>query len=113
MHRTAKTTLIRVGSVVALFAAAAVAHAQSAPTAVCGESSLTWKGITLCGIVDIGPQYQTHGAPVSDYFPNETYSVVNKFDYTSVTGVSPNNMSQSPYSFTSNRRDHRWLTKRQ
>jgi hypothetical protein len=94
MHRT-KTTLINVGSVVTLFAAAAVAHAQSAPIAVCGDSSLIWKGITLCGIVDIGVRYQTHRARVSDYFPSETYSVVNEFDYTSVAGVRPNNTSQS------------------
>ena len=31
------------------------------------ESSLTWKGITLYGVVDIGLQYQTHGAPASDF----------------------------------------------
>jgi len=85
-------------------AATGIAHAQTAnnPAPASPSGSLTWNGITLYGIVDIGLQYQTHGAPVSDYFPNGTYSVVQKFDYTSVTGVTPNNMSQSRIGLTGN-----------
>jgi len=86
-------------------AAAGIAHAQSsgsAPASSASDSVLTWKGITLYGIVDIGLQYQTHGAPVSDYFPNGTYSVVTKFDNGSVTGVTPNNLSQSRIGLSGN-----------
>lgn len=85
----------------ALVAVAGVAHAQSAPSSE--DSSLTWKGITLYGIVDIGLTYQTHGAPSSDYFPNGTYSVIQKYhgDH-SVTAVTPNNLSQSRIGLSGN-----------
>lgn len=59
------------------------------------DSSLTWNGITLYGIVDIGLQYQTHGAPISDYFPGGTESVIQKNSNASVTGLVGNNLSQS------------------
>jgi hypothetical protein len=46
----------------------AVAQAQNNPTPGPSDvDALTWKGITLYGVVDVGLQYQTHGAPVSDY----------------------------------------------
>ena len=53
------------------FAAAGVVQAQTAAPAPAKaeDSSLTWKGITLYGIIDIGVQYDTHSAPFSDYFP--------------------------------------------
>src|SRR5437879_13812907 len=42
--------------------AGTLAQAQSAaPAAKAPDSSLTWNGITLYGIVDVGGQYQTHG----------------------------------------------------
>jgi len=77
----------------ALVAAAGVAHAQSAPSSE--DSSLTWKGITLYGIVDIGLQYMTHGAPASDYQQGGTYAVIQKYDNGSATAVTPSNLSQS------------------
>ena len=60
-------TPIRACVFTACLAAAGVAQAQNSPTA--SDDSLTWNGITLYGIVDIGLQYQTHGVPASDYFP--------------------------------------------
>jgi predicted porin len=59
------------------------------------NSSLTWNGITLYGIVDVGLQYQTHGVPISDYFPAGSESIISKNSNGSVTGVTPNNLSQS------------------
>ena len=59
------------------------------------DSSLTWKGITLYGIVDMGLQYDTHSAPFSDYFPAGSASIIQKNDYDSATGLSPSNLSQS------------------
>jgi predicted porin len=85
----------------ALLAVAGVAHAQSSGAQSSSappsgqDSSLTWKGITLYGIVDIGVQYMTHGAPVSDYFPGGSYEIINKFHNGSMTGVTPSNLSQS------------------
>jgi predicted porin len=78
---------------------AALAHAQTAvvppaapPTA---DDALTYHGITLYGTVDLGLQYQTHGAPISDYFPAGSADIVQKNSNHSITGVTPNNLSQS------------------
>ncbi len=92
-------------AVVGSMAAASIAQAQSTVTtsgSSSSDTSLTWHGITLYGIVDLGLQYQTHGAPVSDYFPAGTSSPVAKFSYPSVTGVTPNNLSQSRIGLSGN-----------
>ncbi len=99
-------TSIRACLLLASLAAAGIAQAQTsappvvitqgtAPTATKDDSSLTWNGITLYGIVDIGLQYQTHGAPISDYFPAGSESIISKNSNTSITGLTPNNLSQS------------------
>jgi predicted porin len=78
--------------------AAGVAQAQMAGTATAGaatDDSLTWHGITLYGIVDIGLQYDSHMAPISDYYPAGSGAVVQKFSNGSVTGITPSNLSQS------------------
>ena len=50
--------------------AVGVAHAQTASSpAKTDDSSLTWKGITLYGVVDIGIQYDTHSAPFTPFRP--------------------------------------------
>ena len=77
----------------AIFATPGLAQAQSA--AGSSDTSLTYKGITLYGTVDIGLQYQTHGAPISDYFPGGSADIVQKNSNQSVFGVTPSNMSQS------------------
>ena len=73
--------------------AASAAHAQSAAPAA--DDSLTWHGITLYGIVDVGLQNQTHGAPINDYFVAGSAEVVQKNSNHSVTGVTPSNLSNS------------------
>ncbi len=92
------TALRTCGLLAALVAAAAtgVAQAQSAGAgAPVDESSLTWHGITLYGIVDVGLQYDTHSAPFSDYFPAGSGDIVQKNSNKSVVGVTPSNLSQS------------------
>lgn len=59
------------------------------------EDSLTWHGITLYGIVDVGLQYDTHGAPISDYYPAGSNDIVQSDSNRSVFGVTPSNLSQS------------------
>src|SRR6202043_650720 len=88
----------------ACWCAAAPAQAQSAsaPAPTAPDSSLTWNGITLYGIVDIGLQYQTHGVPISDYFPAGTESIIQKNSNHSVTAVTPNNWSQSRIGLSGN-----------
>jgi predicted porin len=66
------------------------------------DSSLTWNGITLYGIVDLGLQYDTHSAPFSDYFPPGSASLVQKNDYDSPTGITPSNLSQSRIGISGN-----------
>ena len=82
-----------------LLAATGLAHAQSAaaPAAPAApvDDSLTWRGITLYGIVDVGIQNQTHGAPISDYFVGGSAEIVQKNSNRSVTGVTPSNLSNS------------------
>jgi predicted porin len=83
--------------------AVGVAHAQAAsPPGQTDDSSLTWKGITLYGIVDIGVQYDTHSAPFSDYFPTTSGSLVQKNNYDSPTGLTGNNLSQSRIGLSGN-----------
>jgi predicted porin len=74
--------------------AAGLAHAQTAVTPP-ADDALTFHGITLYGTVDLGLQYQTHGAPISDYFPAGSADIVQKNSNHSITGVTPNNLSQS------------------
>jgi predicted porin len=77
-------------------AAVGVAQAQStAAPAASTDDSLTWHGITLYGIVDVGLQNQSHGAPISDYFVGGSAEVVQKNSNRSVTGITPSNLSQS------------------
>ena len=86
--------------------AAGVVNAQTAapplaptPPVVVTKSdsgnSLTWNGITLYGIVDIGLQYQTHGVPISEYFPAGSEAIISKNSNGSITGLTPSNLSQS------------------
>jgi predicted porin len=79
-----------------LLAATGLAQAQSttAPAAP-ADDSLTFHGITLYGIVDIGLQNQSHGAPINDYFVAGSAEVVQKNSNKSVTGITPSNMSNS------------------
>lgn len=95
-------TFIRACLITAALLATGVAQAQSAPSSKPEDSSLTWKGITIYGIVDIGLQYDTHSAPFSDYFPPGSASLVQKNDYQSAIGVTPSNLSQSRIGISGN-----------
>ena len=100
-------TPIRACLLTASLAAAGLAQAQTAPSnpapaTKAEDSSLTWKGITLYGIVDIGIQNDTHSAPFSDYFPPASASLIQKNDYDSPTGITPSNLSQSRIGISGN-----------
>jgi predicted porin len=73
------------------------AQSTAAPAvpAASTDESLTFHGITLYGIVDLGLQYQTHGAPINDYYPAGSADIVQKDSNKSVFGATPSNMSQS------------------
>jgi predicted porin len=99
-------TSIRACLLTASLAAVGAAQAQTAstpaPATKAEDSSLTWKGITLYGTVDIGIQYDTHSAPFSDYFPAVSGALVQKNDYDSPIGVAGNNLSQSRIGISGN-----------
>ncbi len=86
----------------ASIAGVSVAQAQSASSAPAKSDSLTWNGITLYGIVDVGLSYETHGTPVNDYFPAGIENIIQKNSNGSVTGVTPNNLSQSRIGLSGN-----------
>src|SRR5580704_10447162 len=86
----------RLGLLLAAMAAAAPAVAQqkTGPGVASGDS-LTWHGITLYGVLDIGLQYDTHSAPFTPYRPAASGNIVRQNSYQSVTGLTPSNMGQS------------------
>lgn len=59
------------------------------------DQSLTFLGITLYGVVDVGYQYETHGAPISDYHPAGSSNIVQKNSREGTSGLTPSNLSQS------------------
>jgi predicted porin len=72
----------------------AIAQQKTGP-GIAGDDSLTWHGITLYGVIDIGLQYDTHSAPFTPYRPAASGNIVRQNDYRSVIGLSPSNMGQS------------------
>jgi predicted porin len=79
---------------VAALGAVGLAHAQSAP-APDANDSLNWHGITLYGTVDVGFQYESHGAAFSDFYTPASTNIVQKNSHESVFGVTGSNFSQS------------------
>jgi predicted porin len=84
-----------------LFVWAALTGSVQAPAqqktgpGITGEDSLTWRGITLYGVVDIGLQYDTHSAPFTPFRPSASGNIVRQNSRSSVIGVTPSNMGQS------------------
>ena len=85
----------------ALFVLTALAASGQAPAqqktgpGITGEDSLTWKGITLYGVIDIGLQYDTHSAPFTPFRPAASGNIVRQNSRQSVIGLTPSNMGQS------------------
>ena len=97
-HAVVRRGLGFLPTILLALAASGVAQAQSMGASGAGaakDESLTWHGITLYGIVDVGLQYDSHMAPISDWFPAGSGDVVQKNSNNSVTGITPNNLSQS------------------
>ena len=73
----------------------AFAQQKTGPS-ITDEDSLTWHGITLYGVLDVGVQYDTHSAPFTPYRPAASGNIVrsNSRDE-SVVGLTPSNMGQT------------------
>ena len=81
---------------VAALGAVGLAHAQtSTAPAPDAQDSLTWHGITLYGTIDVGFQYESHGAPFSDFYTPASTNIVQKDSHESVYGMTGSNLSQS------------------
>jgi predicted porin len=79
-----------------LLASTAISQAQNKTGPdVAPDDSLTLHGVTLYGVIDIGLQYETHGAPFSDYHPAGSANIVQKNSRQSVFGATPSNLGQS------------------
>ena len=77
-------------------AVAGPAHAQQKTgPGITGDDSLTWHGITLYGVIDVGVQYDTHSAPFTPYRPAASGNIVRQNGYRSAVGLTPSNMGQS------------------
>ena len=68
---------------------------QKTGPGITDEDALTWHGITLYGVVDVGVQYDTHSAPFTPYRPAASGNIVRQNSTGSVVGVTPSNMGQS------------------
>src|SRR3984885_3153954 len=81
---------------VSAMTASAPAHAQQKTgPGITGDDSLTWHGITLYGVIDLGVQYDTHSAPFTPYRPSPSGNIIRQNGRGSVFGVPPSNMGQS------------------
>ena len=72
----------------------ALAQQKTGP-GVPSDDRLTWQGITLYGVIDIGLQYDTHSAPFTPYRPSASGNIVRQNSNGSVIGLTPSNMGQS------------------
>jgi predicted porin len=68
---------------------------QKTGPGITDEDSLTWHGITLYGVIDIGLQYDTHSAPFTPYRPAASGNIIRSNGRESVIGLTPSNMGQS------------------
>jgi predicted porin len=67
----------------------------SAPAQKNDSGALTWNGITLYGTVDIGVEYVSHAAPLSQTWSPGLPSVIQNFSNKSIVSVNGNGLSQS------------------
>lgn len=69
--------------------------ATPAAASVPSKPSLTWYGVTVYGVIDLGIAYLSHGAPLSgSYGPGLPY-IVQSYSNQSMTSVAGNGLSQS------------------
>jgi predicted porin len=92
---------IRIASLFGLMIAGSLVAAnladaqQKTGPGIKGDESLTWHGITLYGVVDIGLQFDTHSAPFTPFRPAASGNIVRSNDYQTALGLTPSNMGQS------------------
>lgn len=78
-----------------LLAAAPVFAQQKTGPGVPSDDRLTWQGITLYGVIDLGVQYDTHSAPFTPFRPAASGNIIRSNAHQSVIGMTPSNMGQT------------------
>jgi predicted porin len=73
----------------------ALAAGLAGMAAQAADDALTWDGITLYGVVDLGLGYQNHGTPLNDYFGPGLDYLLQKNSNKPQFSIAPNAMSQS------------------
>jgi predicted porin len=71
--------------------ASATSYFQASPQ----DCPLTWNGITLYGVIDVGAGYQTHGVPFNGAYPNGVEELISKNSNTPRYTLLPNGLGQS------------------
>jgi predicted porin len=70
-----------------------LAHAQTSGPA--DDGALTWKGITLYGVVDVGVQYDTHSAPGNNFLTYTTSPLIQKYSSSAITALTSSPLGSS------------------
>jgi predicted porin len=97
-RKSSRRTRLRWSGVVgtaALLGCSTILAQQKTGPGITGDDSLTWRGITLYGVIDLGIQYDTHSAPFTPYRPAASGNIVRQNSNGSVVGVTPSNIGQS------------------
>ncbi len=76
-------------------AAALALGALSLSASAADDSSLTWNGITLYGIVDVAVSHEQHGAPISQDWAQGELFLISKASNKSITTITNGGLSQS------------------
>ena len=80
---------------IALTASVQTLGQQKTGPGITGKDTLTWKGITLYGVIDIGLQYDTHSSPFTPFRPSASGNIVRQNSRQPVWGLTPSNIGQS------------------
>ena len=95
-HESSARNNMRLGRVLSAAIAAACAASGSCTSAHAADNdSLTWNGITLYGVYDIGIAHQTHGTPLSQVWMVGLEYFIQKNSNKPITSLAPNGLSQS------------------
>jgi predicted porin len=95
IKRTGSSAVCTLAFIASFSVGLPAAAQQKTGPGISGDESLTWHGITLYGVIDLGLQYDTHSAPFTPYRPAASGNIVRANDYQSPLGLTPSNMGQS------------------
>jgi predicted porin len=93
LQRSISTLTLLLASVTA--SVPVFAQQKSGPPQLPADDTLTWHGITLYGVIDVGLQHDSHSAPFTPYRPSASGNIVRSNDNGSPTGLTPSNMGQT------------------